>query len=69
MAELVWKGKGSSPRRTAAAPRLTTDEIHGDGRDACDAASAWRNRLVAGDAAEALRALRPELAGKVSLVY
>lgn len=68
MAELVWKGKGSSPRRAAAAaaPRLTTDEIHGDRGHP---GAAWRNRLVAGDAAEALRALLPELAGEVSLVY
>jgi DNA modification methylase len=59
--ELVWPGKQSSPPLlTGEAPGLTVVEVGGDGGG---------NRLIHGDNRRAMRALIPELAGKVDLVY
>jgi DNA modification methylase len=64
LAELVWKGKGRGASR--APVQLRTGEVYGS-PDAD-----WHNRLILGDAHQALAALaarRAALAGKVALVY
>lgn len=62
--ELIWLGKGLASR--ARAQPIATTELLPAGA-LLD--PAWRNRLIQGDNLAALRALRPELAGKVDLVY
>lgn len=59
MAELVWQGK--RPPVEHPVPPLHTVERVGDG--------AWHNRLIEGDRALVLRALLPEFAGQVDLIY
>lgn len=59
MAELVWRGK--NPPAEQPIPALRTIETLGVG--------AWHNRLIEGDRALVLRALLPEFAGRVGLIY
>ena len=59
MAELVWQGK--QPPTELPIPPLNTVEFIGD--------SEWHNRLIEGDRALVLRALLPEFAGKIDLIY
>lgn len=59
MAELVWQGK--RPPAEQPIPLLRTVETIGDG--------AWHNRLIEGDRGLVLRALLPEFAGQVDLIY
>jgi DNA modification methylase len=65
--ELVWPGKyreGVRVHGERPAVALRLEETHGPAKG-----GAWRNRLVHGDALGVLRALLPDLAGQVSLVY
>ncbi|MFT3773782.1 MAG: site-specific DNA-methyltransferase [Minicystis sp.] len=62
--ELVWGGKRSRTPATDPAPRLVTAEIAGAPRDL-----AWRDKLIRADNRHAMRALLPDLAGKIDLVY
>lgn len=63
--ELVWCGKGDTPSPRPGAPELTTVERLPPSAPAKGAA----NRLIHGDNLAALRALQPELKGKVDLIY
>ena len=66
MAELVWTAKRRR-RLPRKAPSIRTLEVHGAA--GATAADPWRDRLVHGEAEQALPALLPELAGRVALVY
>lgn len=59
MAELIWHGK--NPPKLQPIPGLQSVEVIGDG--------SWRNRLIEGDRAQVLRALLPEFASQVDLIY
>jgi DNA modification methylase len=60
---LVWPGKHPAPPLPSGeAPRLTVVESGGHGGEA-------PGRLIRGDNRRAMRALLPELAGKIDLVY
>jgi site-specific DNA-methyltransferase (adenine-specific) len=59
MAALVWRGK--NPPAEQPTPSLRTVETVGEG--------AWHNRLIEGDRAGMLRALLPEFAGEIDLIY
>jgi DNA modification methylase len=64
--ELLWVGKRKGAARAAVSPAsLRIEEIHGE----AGGGSAWRNRLVLGDARRVLSSLLPELEGRVALVY
>lgn len=59
MAELVWRRKTIPLEQPI--PPVRTVGVVGNGE--------WYNRLIEGDRARVLRALRPEFAGKVDLIY
>ena len=62
VAELIWPGKHDRPTGVNDSRfHLRTVETVGVG--------GWVNRLIEGDRAEALRALLPEFAGQIDLVY
>jgi site-specific DNA-methyltransferase (adenine-specific) len=77
MVELHWKDKARPMRQSHAvdAPNklVTCEEHNSQDSDSlptsADKAVSWRNRLIQGDAIEALIALLPELSGQVDLVY
>ncbi len=65
MTELIWDGKYKDGKKdeTAQQRQLTLDMLFA-GRP-----TDWRNRLIWGDKKYVLPSLRPEFAGKVSLIY
>lgn len=62
--ELTWSGKRRGSEPDAPAPRLVTAEISGSAGDA-----GWRDKLIRADNRAAMRALLPNFAGKIDLVY
>jgi DNA modification methylase len=62
--ELTWAGKRSTRPEEGPPPRLAVAEIAGD-----PGASGWRDRLIRADNRRAMRALLPEYAGKIDLLY
>ncbi|APR83862.1 Type III restriction-modification system methylation subunit protein [Minicystis rosea] len=62
--ELRWASKRSASASLGPAPRLAITEIAGD-----PGASGWRDQLIRADNRLAMRALLPDFAGKIDLVY
>lgn len=74
MAELVWKGKHETNKKSTTSPSiiqsLHTYEKHEEQSKTISSPTPdWYNRLILGDKSDVLPALLPEFANQVNLIY